>query len=104
MININSYIIEKLHLNKDTLKEKDIDETVIDLLKEYGAELDLHDALGYEFKDENGDVIDYIWYSRDSIKYSYEDNAAESNVLNDLYELFTKDELTKIYDFLKDKI
>ena len=95
MKKLNSYIVEKLKLDKN-IKERDIEEKIIDLLKEYENDLYLDDVFKYTIYNKDNDEVDNIWVVNDTIRYSLAEDASGSTVLDDLSELFTMEEIQKI--------
>lgn len=101
MKKLNSYIIEKLKINKESTI--DIENEIVHLLKEFG-DLELEDVFGNTITDKNGDEADMMWVVGDTIRYSLLDDPSDSIGLDDLSEMFTMDEIQELYNYLNEKV
>lgn len=109
MININNYILEKLHINKD-YKYNDIrdEKEFINLLSKYG-ELDLKKVFGNKLPYNKMTLVDIesIYVQRvngeDDIWYSFHDYDQRFQARLDLNKL-SNEQVIKIYDYLCNEI
>lgn len=107
MIEISKYILEKLHLNKDTIIPKltwedngeEIEKYIRDRVKEI-EEVDLTDIFNYNIKDENNNQIETLYYEGDDFAYSYYEDFERYKLIDDLSEIFSGKEIQTIYDYL----
>ena len=107
MIEIKQYILEKLHLNKDTKLPKltwkdngnEIKQYIIDKVKEIN-EVDLSDIFNHTIKDKDGNDIETIYYEGDTFAYSYYEDYERYEPIDDLSDIFTGREIETIYNYL----
>ena len=106
MINLNSYILEKLHLNKNIKVEEpepEIEEKLISLLKKINDDVYLDDIFNYSIYTEDGDEIESIWIVNDTLYYGLTSSPI-GKTFDDFSELFSLDQIEQIYNYLEKKL
>ena len=103
MKQIDNYIVEKLHINKDSKYNDPLpdEEEFCDTLSEFG-ELELEKVFGKDLPyDEKERDIETIYVQningKDVMYYSYDNGSLESEL--DL-DVFSDEQIIKIYDYM----